>query len=59
MAKPPETKRGHGTGSREALIPALALAGREPEAREEARIFLAGNPDWKIGEVVANTPFIA
>jgi TolB-like protein/class 3 adenylate cyclase/Flp pilus assembly protein TadD len=47
----------YGTASREALIPALALAGRVPEAREEARLFLAGNPDWRIGESAANSPF--
>jgi TolB-like protein/class 3 adenylate cyclase/Flp pilus assembly protein TadD len=40
----------YGTGSREALILALALAGRVPEAREEARLFLAGNPTWRIGD---------
>lgn len=47
----------YGSGSREALIAALALAGRLPEAREEARLFIAGNPDWRIGEMAANTPF--
>lgn len=47
----------YGSGSRENLIGALALAGRVPEAREEARIFLAGNPTWRIGEQVANSPF--
>jgi tetratricopeptide (TPR) repeat protein len=47
----------YGTGSREALIPALALAGRVPEAREEARLFLADNPKWRIGELAANSPF--
>ena len=47
----------YGTGSRENLIPALALAGRVPEAREEARLFLAGNPDWRISERVVNTPY--
>jgi adenylate cyclase len=47
----------YGTGSRENLIGALALAGRMPEAREEARLFLAGNPTWRIGEQVANSPF--
>jgi tetratricopeptide (TPR) repeat protein len=47
----------YGTGSREILIPALALAGRMPEAREEARLFLVGNPNWRIGESVANSPF--
>lgn len=34
-----------GTGSREHLVPALALAGRVAEAQEEARLFLAGNPN--------------
>ena len=47
----------YGTGSREHLTAALALAGRVPEAREEARLFLAGNPDWRIGELTANMPF--
>jgi hypothetical protein len=47
----------YGTGSRQALIPALALAGRVPEAREEACLFLAGNPNWRIGEAAANLPF--
>jgi adenylate cyclase len=47
----------YGTGSRRVLIPALALAGRVPEAREEARLFLAGNPNWKNGEAAANLPF--
>jgi TolB-like protein len=47
----------YGTGSRQALIPALALAGRVPEAREEAHLFLAGNPNWKNGEAAANLPF--
>ena len=47
----------YGTGSREHLTAALALAGRVPVAREEARLLLAGNPDWSIGEMVANTPF--
>ncbi|WP_095080342.1 adenylate/guanylate cyclase domain-containing protein [Mesorhizobium sophorae] len=47
----------YGTGSREHLIAALALAGRLPEAQEEAGLFLAGNPDWAIGELAANLPF--
>ncbi|MER8991594.1 adenylate/guanylate cyclase domain-containing protein [Mesorhizobium sp. M0678] len=47
----------YGTGSREHLIAALALAGRLPDAQEEARLFLAGNPGWTIGELVANLPF--
>lgn len=47
----------YGTGSRENLIGALALAGRVPEAREEARLYLAGNPNWRIGETAANSPF--
>jgi adenylate cyclase len=47
----------YGTGSREVLIAALALAGRVPEARDEARLFLAGNPKWRIGELAANSPF--
>ncbi|MES0049277.1 adenylate/guanylate cyclase domain-containing protein [Mesorhizobium sp. M0053] len=47
----------YGTGSREHLVPALALAGRVPEAQEEARLFLAGNPNWKLSDLVANSPF--
>lgn len=47
----------YGTGSREILIPALALAGRVSEAQEEARLFLAGNPDWKIADFTTNLPF--
>ncbi|TGS16865.1 adenylate/guanylate cyclase domain-containing protein [Mesorhizobium sp. M2E.F.Ca.ET.209.01.1.1] len=47
----------YGTGSREHLIAALALAGRVPEAREEARLFLAENPDWKIADFTTNLPF--
>ncbi|ESY89660.1 hypothetical protein X738_31585 [Mesorhizobium sp. LNHC209A00] len=47
----------YGTGSREHLVVALALAGRIPEAREEARLFLAGNPNWKLADLVANSPF--
>lgn len=46
----------YGTGSREGLIPAL-LAGRVSEAQEEARLFLAGNPDWKIADFMTNLPF--
>jgi len=47
----------YGTGSRIVLIAALALAGRVPEACEEARLFLAGNPGWRIGEQVESWPF--
>lgn len=47
----------YGTGSRAALIAALALVGRVPEARQEARIFLSGNPSWRIGDTAANSPF--
>ena len=47
----------YGTGSRVNLIPALACAGRLPEAQEEARLFLAGNPDWTIADFTANLPF--
>ncbi|WP_348647074.1 adenylate cyclase [Mesorhizobium sp. NZP2077] len=47
----------YGTGSREHLVPALALAGRVPEAQEEARIFLAGNPSWRFADFAANSPF--
>lgn len=47
----------YGTGSRENLIAALALAGRVSEAQEEARLFLAGNPDWKIADFATKLPF--
>jgi adenylate cyclase len=47
----------YGTASREALTAALALAGRVPEAREEARLLLVGNPNWKVGMTVANSGF--
>lgn len=47
----------YGTGSREVLITALALAGRVPEAREEASLFLADNPHWRIGDQAACSPF--
>jgi adenylate cyclase len=47
----------YGTGSREHLTAALALAGRLPEAREEARLLLAGIPNWGIGEATANLPY--
>ncbi|MER9141824.1 tetratricopeptide repeat protein [Mesorhizobium sp. M0871] len=47
----------YGTGSRVNLIGALALAGSMPEAREEARLFVAGNPDWKIADFTTNLPF--
>ncbi|MER9331196.1 adenylate/guanylate cyclase domain-containing protein [Mesorhizobium sp. M0488] len=47
----------YGTGSREHLVPALALAGRLPEAQEEARLFLAGNPNWNLADLAANSPF--
>ncbi|WP_292074738.1 tetratricopeptide repeat protein [Mesorhizobium sp.] len=47
----------YGTGSREHLIAALALAGRVSEAQEEARLFLAGNPNWRFGDLAANSPF--
>jgi adenylate cyclase len=47
----------YGTGSRESLIAALALAGRVSEAQEEARLFLAVNPNWRFGDLAANSPF--
>ncbi|MBZ9670920.1 adenylate/guanylate cyclase domain-containing protein [Mesorhizobium sp. ES1-3] len=47
----------YGTGSREDLIAALALAGRVSEAREEACLLLNGNPDWKIADVKTKFPF--
>ncbi|WP_095813938.1 tetratricopeptide repeat protein [Mesorhizobium sp. WSM3860] len=47
----------YGTGSRESLIAALALSGRLSEAQEEARLFLAVNPNWRFGDLAANSPF--
>ena len=47
----------YGTHSRIDLIAALALAGRVPEPRGEARLLVAGNPDWRISELAANSPF--
>ncbi|MDX8541458.1 adenylate/guanylate cyclase domain-containing protein [Mesorhizobium abyssinicae] len=47
----------YGTGSREDLIAALALVGRVSEAQEEARLFLAGNPDWRIADFTTKLPF--
>jgi hypothetical protein len=41
----------YGTGSSEHLTAALAPAGRLPEAPEEARLLLAGNPNWRIGDL--------
>jgi TolB-like protein len=49
----------YGTGSREALVPALALAGRVSEAKDEARLFLAGNPKWEIADFMSNLPFMS
>ncbi|RUW63806.1 adenylate/guanylate cyclase domain-containing protein [Mesorhizobium sp. M7A.F.Ca.US.008.03.1.1] len=47
----------YGTGSRGFLIVALALAGRVPEAQEEARLLLADNPNWSAGDLAKNAPF--
>lgn len=47
----------YGTGSREHLIVALALAGRVSEAQDEARLFIAGNPSWRFTDFAANSPF--
>ena len=47
----------YGTGSREALVAALAMAGRLPEAQEEARLFLADNPSWNISDQAVCSPF--
>jgi adenylate cyclase len=60
MRKPVVTLRReetYGTGSRRNLVAALALLGRIDEAREEAKLFLAFNPQWSIGSWVDTMPF--
>ena len=47
----------YGTGSRRNLIVALALLNRIDEAREEARLFLASNPQWSISAWIDKVPF--
>jgi adenylate cyclase len=47
----------YGTGSRRNLIAALALLGRIEEAKEEAKLFVASNPQWTIGSWVDTVPF--
>ena len=45
------------TTSRRILAAALALSGRVEEAQEEARFFLADNPQWRINTWIGNQPF--
>ncbi len=45
------------TASRRILAAALGLLGRVPEAREEARLFLAASPHWRISKWVESQPF--
>ena len=45
------------TISRRILAAALALLGRTQEAREEAKFFLADNPQWRINTYMENQPF--
>ena len=44
------------TVSRRILAVALALLGRTQEAREEAKFFLADNPQWRINTWMENQP---
>jgi TolB-like protein/class 3 adenylate cyclase/Tfp pilus assembly protein PilF len=45
------------SGSRRTLAAALAQLGRLDEARQEAKLFMAGNPDFRISTWVASHPF--
>lgn len=45
------------TGSRRSLAAALALLGRDKEARDEAGYFMADNPHFRIAHWEATTPF--
>ena len=45
------------TASRRILAAALAASGRVAEAREEAKLFLAASPHWRIGKWVESHPF--
>ncbi len=49
----------YGTGSRRNLIAALALLDRIEEAKEEAKLFLDSNPQWRISAWVDWVPFKA
>lgn len=45
------------TGSRRILAAALAQLGRSEEAREEGKLYLAGNPQFTISDWVKTMPF--
>ncbi|MGH6907727.1 MAG: tetratricopeptide repeat protein [Aestuariivirga sp.] len=45
------------TGSRRILAAALAMLGRMDEARDEGRLFMAGNPHFRISYWVETQPF--
>ena len=45
------------TASRRILAAALALLGRNSEAREEAKLFLSTSPHWRISTWVESQPF--
>ena len=45
------------SASRRMLAAALALLGRTSEAQEEARLFLATSPHWRISTWAENEPF--
>jgi TolB-like protein/DNA-binding SARP family transcriptional activator len=45
------------SASRRMLAAALALLGRRSEAQEEARLFLAASPHWRINTWVESQPF--
>lgn len=47
----------YGTGSRLELVAALSLVGRLPEAKEEANLLLAANPNFTIRYYLKTTPF--
>ncbi len=47
----------YGTASRDILVAALAFLGRTSEAKAEAKLLLASNPNWRISEFVANEPY--
>ena len=44
------------SGSRKALAAALAMTGRDREARREAEIFLANNPRFSLARWAASQP---
>ena len=50
-------KETYDTGSRRNLIAALALLGRQEEAQDEAKLFHAANPQWRISDWDKAKPF--